>query len=764
MSFVMAIKPCNLVLKNMNEKESNNSSETSTPEEYLTPSGESAFLSDTSAFSFPDLDSQHVRPLDNAATAAKLSDEVNNRNSINLDENLNRSKLKCSSVVIKPVSDSVDASKMNNNLDKHFQALERDIETKPTKLKPEKQFQTLTKSTKEAAGDGDLANVRKKLEERRRKMEMEKRRQEQQWCQQRQAISKEAYSALFGTEAEGEFHLSPDDRTKSLWNGKDGSKAQSSGYYRQDSAVAMEKLFANEESMDSQLAGGTLDRNFLKKQKSAREAGGNQPGRSSLDRKKTSSFKEASSKAKNAENAHGVDPNYGLSLDRLNSSLSELQGEIMRLSLQQDHIKNLVSLGDSPSHSASAPTAHMAPNQGQSSSRQDPPISARSVEENVRRGAGSSQGFAGESGKSNASARNSAFRRYSESRSYPRMGHEEAFEREYLANRAYQDDLEEQLLNQHGNIPFAHPAVIPSVSPYPFLHPFHPPPYYPYAMNPYFHPFPVQPHYSLRSRQLVRNLDYRTRDGQLKRDLSLGGIPDFRSASRRHEPPRRDSLSASRSSYATPRSVGEHRLARPSSVVSDYFSASRVSSFDPRSSLDQEAAYFEPRIARNPSFSGNEDHQSRRASLAFFVPDPMDDSAPSTAAFPCGGDLERAADETATELSESDGEEEQLKSIQQPEFFVVNLEAAKRPKPEIGQRRSRVAKEASNNATPAALSQLPTPASTKVSSEKSEDLHETAESESVSIDLQVRSEDEKAESSSLGFVIEDSNFDPVSCF
>ena len=43
---------------------------------------------------------------------------------------------------------------------------------------------------------------------------------------------------------------------------------------------------------------------------------------------------------------------YGTSLDRLNSSLSELQGEIMRLSLQQDQIKCLVSTEGTPDTSS----------------------------------------------------------------------------------------------------------------------------------------------------------------------------------------------------------------------------------------------------------------------------------------------------------------------------------------------------------------------------------------------------------------------------
>ena len=48
---------------------------------------------------------------------------------------------------------------------------------------------------------------------------------------------------------------------------------------------------------------------------------------------------------------------YGTSLDRLNCSLSELQGEIMRLSLQQDHIESIVK-GDPD---APAPAAEVKP-------------------------------------------------------------------------------------------------------------------------------------------------------------------------------------------------------------------------------------------------------------------------------------------------------------------------------------------------------------------------------------------------------------------
>jgi len=48
---------------------------------------------------------------------------------------------------------------------------------------------------------------------------------------------------------------------------------------------------------------------------------------------------------------------YGTSLDRLNSSLMELQGEIMRLSLQQDQIKSLVGQDNDPLLSTSMSSA-----------------------------------------------------------------------------------------------------------------------------------------------------------------------------------------------------------------------------------------------------------------------------------------------------------------------------------------------------------------------------------------------------------------------
>ena len=68
-----------------------------------------------------------------------------------------------------------------------------------------------------------------------------------------------------------------------------------------------------------------------------------------------SSFANVNPNLSSLSGLAGAKAEYGHGLDRLNTSLSDLQGEIMRLSLEQDHLKNMVSTEPHPSVQSTPP-------------------------------------------------------------------------------------------------------------------------------------------------------------------------------------------------------------------------------------------------------------------------------------------------------------------------------------------------------------------------------------------------------------------------
>ena len=189
----------------------------------------------------------------------------------------------------------------------------------------------------DSAASSDLTSIRQKLDERRRQIESEKKRMEQQWSRQRQMVGKEAFvlfsnrdkqhntSSTSMTELEGTKIEKPAYRREQSEGNMESQKDLTSPVLNRGNSanVAVQKLFANADDKSNH----------------------SKPDISSNDSPmKTAQQKFDSDRQTVTPSDRGSSEigEYGSSLDRLNSSLTELQGEIMRLSLQQDQIKSLV--------------------------------------------------------------------------------------------------------------------------------------------------------------------------------------------------------------------------------------------------------------------------------------------------------------------------------------------------------------------------------------------------------------------------------------
>lgn len=207
----------------------------------------------------------------------------------------------------------------------------------------------------------ELSGIRHKLEERRKQIENEKKKMEIQWSKQRQQVGKEAFIQVV-TKQHFESGSQNDLKIR--------MQRERPTYYREVSdgkpmlIRVQEGQFPKPLLCDSETErGSTLHPvpSSLPRTENVKESGRGNPltensSDSSGSNKKTKvnlkegahikTDKVSERKVSSAVNAsagyHSDVSEYGSSLDRLNSSLSELQGEIMRLSLQQDQIKSLV--------------------------------------------------------------------------------------------------------------------------------------------------------------------------------------------------------------------------------------------------------------------------------------------------------------------------------------------------------------------------------------------------------------------------------------
>lgn len=238
-----------------------------------------------------------------------------------------------------------------------------------------------------ASPSTELSGIRMKLEERRKQIESEKKRMEMQWTKQRQQVGKEAFIQVVTKNQHGS--TSQTDLREPLANEKPS-------FYREMSDGS---LMTHKQQERKNVLGGSSEgriegktdlppqQNKQERQESQKSRAAAEDGAAKATTQKTANIQGSvkQSQAKNTlrpamqldllnandvkqrtkmeavdnvsepmlsregEPPGGDISEYSTSLDRLNCSLTELQGEIMRLSLQQDQIKSLVGTDLDPS-------------------------------------------------------------------------------------------------------------------------------------------------------------------------------------------------------------------------------------------------------------------------------------------------------------------------------------------------------------------------------------------------------------------------------
>ena len=240
----------------------------------------------------------------------------------------------------------------------------------------------------------ELLDIRLKLEERRRMIESEKRRIEMQWSRQRQQVGKEAFIQVVtkrpsastsqpevnvSDRPKPDFHrelsdgavdrqriaaerlshepqsidfqrsaLSPKHTPKLMQSTPEKStihEPQSNQQFRTkdgDGRRSSASDFRSARENLTQHSQEQLDAQPLQVARSGPVVTGESAARKSQQLQKTDGYSGIVGTTPEADRRASIGE-YGNSLDRLNSSLTELQGEIMRLSLQQDQIKSLVN-------------------------------------------------------------------------------------------------------------------------------------------------------------------------------------------------------------------------------------------------------------------------------------------------------------------------------------------------------------------------------------------------------------------------------------
>jgi Spectrin-binding region of Ca2+-Calmodulin len=226
----------------------------------------------------------------------------------------------------------------------------------------------------EIISSSQLVDIRMRLEERRRQIENEKRRMAVQWTRNRQQAGNDAFVQVINKSrplaeraaAEGLFPIELSDsgvelekqavETVAEQSSKQTAKPLS-GQNRQRSAsfVPVTSSAGHDATVSSEsprVSRSGVCQSAFKSTSSVSGKDHSLPsGSAIMIGEHGSSVPSSASKERVSD--------YGTSLDRLNSSLMELQGEIMRLSLQQDQIKSLVGPdNDSSLNSASSATTN----------------------------------------------------------------------------------------------------------------------------------------------------------------------------------------------------------------------------------------------------------------------------------------------------------------------------------------------------------------------------------------------------------------------
>ena len=233
----------------------------------------------------------------------------------------------------------------------------------------------------------ELLSVRMRLVEQRRQIELGKRRAEMQWTKQREQLGKEAFIQVISKGNKGgagtadEVAVQQHDLTK-----QPVETRQAADKCEPDEVVSAQTRISKDDAVSprqKQLA-SVVDANNDRALSHDNEPRGNvrlpqrnrvgdveekrcessaqQPNGGAVDNSRTTPEKQKPRNAPEPDEASRHEPDYpvlsmqsaalvhtsqenlqeyGTSLNKLNSSLTELQGEIMRLSLQQDRIKSV---------------------------------------------------------------------------------------------------------------------------------------------------------------------------------------------------------------------------------------------------------------------------------------------------------------------------------------------------------------------------------------------------------------------------------------
>ncbi|XP_022091173.1 calmodulin-regulated spectrin-associated protein 1-B-like isoform X7 [Acanthaster planci] len=229
----------------------------------------------------------------------------------------------------------------------------------------------LTQSGSLAAGD--LAQIRSRLEEKRRLMDSDKRKLERHWSKQRQRMGKAAFLQVLANQKRvkdpvaGDQPVGTEDDRSMI-----GEKTRSQDVYsREELERSIEKSRTQWASNQAQQEGkitfadlGSSKEKQLSNWSVADSPRSQRPTASSqlADRPESppgisevAAGKGSPGSSSGSHSPHMTSDEYNTSLEKLNANLSQLQNEIQRLSLQQEQMRSVMESPRPPSERSQSP-------------------------------------------------------------------------------------------------------------------------------------------------------------------------------------------------------------------------------------------------------------------------------------------------------------------------------------------------------------------------------------------------------------------------
>lgn len=319
---------------------------------------------------------KQVRPIDHDASQAVKSEIFNDgftvsQESVVLHSSSNKSETSASTSSVLPLDSALDTGRLAGKKTATFAPLPNQTTwMRERVLRSASDCDVVTcMANNETVSSSQLVDIKMRLEERRHQIESEKRRMAAQWKQHRQQVGNDAFVQVVsksrprtdrsmpegivpvelsdsGVELErqametlAEFEQNSKTSTPSL--GLNGQQYASFISFTSSAGRAATVLSESAHVSKPVVCQSAIKSSSASTISSIGTSAVSVGKDRLLSSVTTSAIRDHGSGKPAAASRERVS-DYGTSLDRLNSSLMELQGEIMRLSLQQDQIKSLV--------------------------------------------------------------------------------------------------------------------------------------------------------------------------------------------------------------------------------------------------------------------------------------------------------------------------------------------------------------------------------------------------------------------------------------